>query len=275
MREVIITGASRGIGRALALALANEGEPTRLVLSARDRASLDGVQAEVQACSAHQVICVEGDLSSVAGARSLGERLASLARGQSILVHNAGLWPSSRELSPEGFERAFVVNHLGPMAMQAPLLAQGKLRRVLVVGAGLMIKGRFHAERTPYGADFSSWRTYCDTKLCFAVGMRAVAREHPELDVLVIHPGVVRTDLGARGSLLGFLLRFAKRSWEDPAITGQRLARVMARPRWGEPSQAQWMNQEQIEPWPQIAEDEGTRAAVEEATRQFLSPRIA
>ena len=47
--------------------------------------------------------------------------------------------------------------------------------------------------------------------LCFALAMRDVAAAHPELDVVVLHPGVVRTDLGARTGPLGWLLSLVKR----------------------------------------------------------------
>ena len=97
---------------------------------------------------------------------------------------------------------------------------------------------RFDAERTPRGLDFSSLRTYANTKLCFAVAMRDVAAQHPEVDVVVMHPGVVRTDLGARPGLLGWLLDRIKRGWESPETCAERLARVLSKERWSPPADA-------------------------------------
>lgn len=268
MSDLILTGASRGIGRALALALAGR-HGGRLLLVARDRARLDSLAVDIEARGG-RAVAVPGDLSSLREARALGERLATLVEKDATLVHNAGLWPYQRELTPDGLEAAFVVNHLAPLAMQQPLLDAGLLRRILVVGAGLMIKGRFDAARTPTGEDFSSVRTYCDTKLGFAIAMRDVAAAHPEIDVLVLHPGVVRTDLGARPRLVGLVLSLMKRFWESPEKCAARLVRILDRERWSPPGEARWMEKEEEQPWPAVAEDEAMRRAVREASGRLL-----
>jgi NAD(P)-dependent dehydrogenase (short-subunit alcohol dehydrogenase family) len=269
MADLILTGASRGIGHALALALA-ERRDDRLVLVARDRARLEALVTAVEQ-KGGRAIAVPGDLSSLAGARALGHRLAETVTPGATLIHNAGLWPSKRELTPEGLETAFVVNHLAPLVMQRALLDTGRLRRVMVVSAGLILKGRFDAARTPTGGDFSSIRTYCDTKLCFALAMRDVAAAHPELDVVILHPGVVRTDLGARSGPIGWLLSLVKRGWESPEVCAARLARILARERWSPPGEARWLIEENEQPWPAVAEDAVTRRAVRDTTARLLA----
>lgn len=250
--DLILTGASRGIGRALALALAAPG--LHMTLLARDGAALAAVAAEVRARGAGVAVAV-CDLNDVAAAAAAGAALVDVARG-AVLVHNAGLWPSRRELVRTAwgaFERAYVVNHLAPLALQQPLLAQpGALARVVVVSAGLIALGRFQPAKTPVGEDFSSLKTYAHTKLCFAAASRVVARAHPSVDVVALHPGVARTDLGTRGGLLGAVLKLVKRNWEDPAITGARVARVMSQPE-RTPGVARYFVEETPAPWPSSA----------------------
>lgn len=270
MADLILTGASRGIGHALALALAEQQLGNRLVLVARDRARLEALAAAVEQ-KGGRAIAVPGDLSSLAEARALGQRLADTVTPGATLVHNAGLWPSQRVHSPEGLEAAFVVNHLAPLVMQQALLEAGRLRRIMVVSAGLIIKGHFDAARTPTGDDFSSIRTYCNTKLCFALAMRDVAAAHPELDVVVLHPGVVRTDLGARPGPIGWLLSLVKRGWETPEVCAARLTRILARERWSPAGEARWLVEEEEQPWPAVAEDEATRRAVRDTTARLLT----
>lgn len=265
MTDVILTGASRGIGNALALALADR-QAGRLHLVARDPVKLDVIAAQVR----HRDCLVRhyvADLSSLESARALGTRLAEAVQPGAILVHNAGIWPSQRELTGDGYERAFATNCLGPLALQKPLLEKGTLARVLVVGAGLMVKGRFDAERTPRGDDFSAFRTYCNTKLALATAMHDIAEAHPEVDVAVIHPGVVRTDLGAREGLLGSVLSLVKRRWEPAELCAARLSRVLERPRWSSAGQARWLFEESEQPWPSEATAAKTRAAVRSAVR--------
>jgi NAD(P)-dependent dehydrogenase (short-subunit alcohol dehydrogenase family) len=269
MADLILTGASRGIGRALALALAERREE-RLVLVARDRDRLSALVAEIEGIGC-RAVAVPGDLSSLSEARALGQRLADIAGDGATLVHNAGLWPLKRVLTPDGLETAFVVNHLGPLVMQRPLLEAERLRRILVVSAGLIALGRFDAARTPRGDDFSRFRTYCTTKLCFALAMRDVAAATPAVDVVVLHPGVVRTDLGALGGPLGWLLSLIKRRLEAPEVCAARLARILARERWSPAGEARWLFEEDERPWPAVAEDPVTRRAVRDTTARLLA----
>ena len=133
-----------------------------------------------------------------------------------------------------------------------------------------MSKGHFDAQRTPRGADFSKLRTYANTKLAMAVAMRDVASAHPELDVLVVHPGAIRTELGAREGAFGSVLSLLKRSWATPRSGGERLARILARPRWNRPGDALWQVEEQELPWPAIADAAARVAAVRLATSSVV-----
>lgn len=263
----VVTGASRGIGRALAVALARRASPEdRIFAVARDRARLATLAAEAPPC-----VPVVADLSTVAAARASGEDLARRLSPGAVLVHGAGIWPSRRELA-EGLELAFATNCLAPLALQAPFLEAGALARVMVISAGLLVKGRFDGARTPTGEDFSALRTYATTKLAGAAAMRDAARAHPDVDFLVVHPGVVRTDLGARDGVLGRVLELVKRRWEAPEVCGERLARLLDRPRWERrPGEAPWFVEEAEAPWPDaVARDAG---AVREAVARLLDRR--
>lgn len=140
---------------------------------------------------------------------------------------------------------------------------------MLVIGAGLMVKGRFSAERTPTGQDFSAIRTYCTTKLAGAIAMRDVARDHPEVDLAVVHPGVVNTDLGDRRGLLGWLLRRIKRRWESPEDCAARLTTLLSAPRWQTSAgEAPWYVEATPAPWPEAADRDA--AAVRKAISSWL-----
>lgn len=259
MQDVIVTGASRGIGRALALALA--GGDRRLLVASRDGSALDTLVGEIDARKG-SAVAVPGDIGSVNGATELGERIGTIARPGAIVVHNAGVWPSRKVVDERGLEEAWRVNVLGPIALQRALDDTGVVSRVVVVGAGLMVKGRFDPQRTPRGDDFSAFRTYATTKLCAALVFSALAERRPDLDVLVVHPGVVRTDLGARTGLLGALLSWVKKRWESPEACAERLAQIVARDRWSSPGEARWMFESTVADWPAPADDPALRASV-------------
>ncbi len=261
----IVTGASRGIGAALVKALADgPASGQRLFVLARDEERLASLRAPNI-----ELVSLRVDLTRVADARRAGHELAERVVGKVVLVHNAGLWPSQRVLV-DGIEAAFAVNCLSPLALQAPLLDRGVVSRVLVVSAGLLVRGRFNSKKTPVGDDFSAFRTYCTTKLAGAAAMRDVARSHPQVDFAVVHPGVVNTDLGARQGFLGWLLGRIKRRWESPETCARRLVGILEQARWEDtPGAAPWFFESSRQPWPEAVERDA--AAIRQAVQRHFS----
>ena len=112
-KTIVLTGASQGIGRALALALA-EQRP-RLVLAARERAALEVVEGECRAKGA-EVLVVPTDVADEAQCRCLVEQAVARFKVLDVLVNNAGIGMIARfdalsDLSV--YERLMKVNYLG------------------------------------------------------------------------------------------------------------------------------------------------------------------
>ena len=112
-KTIVLTGASQGIGRALALALA-EQRP-RLVLAARERAALEVVEGECRAKGA-EVLVVPTDVADEAQCRSLVEQAVARFKVLDVLVNNAGIGMIARfDALPDlsVYERLMKVNYLG------------------------------------------------------------------------------------------------------------------------------------------------------------------
>ncbi|HSD28297.1 MAG TPA: SDR family oxidoreductase [Vicinamibacteria bacterium] len=112
-KVVVVTGASQGIGKALALELA--GQRPRLVLAARDEAALEAVAAGCRARGAEALV-VRTDVADEASCRALVERAVERFGGVDVLVNNAGMGMLARfedvtDLSL--YERLMRVNYLG------------------------------------------------------------------------------------------------------------------------------------------------------------------
>jgi NAD(P)-dependent dehydrogenase (short-subunit alcohol dehydrogenase family) len=90
--------------------------------------------------------------------------------------------------------------------------------RIVNVNAGLYVFGRLDLEHTPYGHDFSMFRTYCNSKLAGVIATREMARrlEGAGVTVNALHPGVIRTGLGETPGLLGRFLNLAKAILKTP-----------------------------------------------------------
>src|SRR4051794_14877242 len=133
-RTAIITGASRGLGEALADALADRG--WALVLDARGAADLEAVGARLRARGA-TVVTVPGDVTDEGHRWQVVEAAEALGRVE-LLVNNASLLgpspqPALRDYPVDQLERVYAANVFAPLA-----LAQAAIR-VLAAGSGAIV----------------------------------------------------------------------------------------------------------------------------------------
>ena len=185
-KRALVTGASRGIGRAIALALAAEG--ARVVAGyRRPGPEAAAVERELKEHHGH---AVQADLAEPGGPRRLAEQCGSLLGGLDILVNNAGAMSQQPydELPPDEWERLIGTNltavHLLVQAA-LPLLADGS--SIVNIGSGLALAGM--PGRAPYTASKAG-----------LIGLsRSLAKElgPRRIRVNLIAPGIVETDLTA------------------------------------------------------------------------------
>lgn len=220
-KTCVLTGASSGIGRALAPRLSAEG--LDLVLVGRDAARLEEAAAAARAMArtGTRVTTLAADLSTLAGARGLARALLETVPRIDVLIHNAGILPTSRRLTADGFEEAFATNHLAPFVLNRALrarLVESAPARIVQVSAGLYVKGRVDLENGPVGLPFGAFTTYGTSKLWNLLATLELAGELAESGVTVnaVHPGVVRTRLGDMTGVKGALLSLVKRLWDTP-----------------------------------------------------------
>lgn len=217
-KTFVVTGATSGIGLALACALA----PTagRLVMVGRSEARLQTAVAEVWA-HGHgglNLVPVLGDLATLGGSQSLAAQLDQLPRID-VLIHNAGILPSHLKITPDGFEESFATNHLAPFVLNRILrqrLVASAPSRVVQVSAGLALGANVDLEGDPVGARFEPMSTYATTKLWNLLATLDLAADLQESGVTVnaVHPGVVRTQLGEGAPGVPGLE--ARRRWLSP-----------------------------------------------------------
>ncbi|MCB8944481.1 MAG: SDR family NAD(P)-dependent oxidoreductase [Ardenticatenaceae bacterium] len=217
----VITGGNRGIGYEIAKALALQEADVVMVSRNREQgqAALAQLQAEVKQGKATLIV---GDLSTIASTRQLADVLLGTLARIDVLINNAGVWPLKKVVNDDGLEVGFMVNFLAPFMLSHLLqerLAVSAPARIVHMNAGLYVRGKVDLDKTPYGADFSRIRTYADSKLC---GVLTLAQEAAKfaphgVTVNMIHPGVVNTDLGQMGGVMGWLLKQIKHRWLTPA----------------------------------------------------------
>src|SRR5690349_8267270 len=119
-RTVVVTGASSGIGRAAAVALARGGD--RVILLGRDPGRLAAAADEVRAAGGSTPPTYRADFAVLDEVRAVGERIAAEHEQIHVLANNAGRLAGARRLTVDGFDPTMQINHLGGFLLTHLLL---------------------------------------------------------------------------------------------------------------------------------------------------------
>ncbi|MEU7069303.1 SDR family oxidoreductase [Streptomyces narbonensis] len=196
MAVAIVTGASKGLGRSLADALAGRGWD--LVLNARTARALAESAAALRAAHGTRVVALPGDVGDAAHRRSLVDAARGLG-GLDLLVNNAAVLgaaplPRLEDQPLDGLRAALetnVVAVLGLVQESLPLL------RASDAGAVIMLSSEAAVE------SYATWGGYGATKAAVDLLAGVLAVEEPGLRVWAVDPGDMETDMYAAAEPAG------------------------------------------------------------------------
>jgi len=214
----VVTGASRGIGRATAEGLAELGATLVLVCRGADDGS--DVAAGIIAAGGHPPTVVLCDLSSQASIRLAAAEILGRWPRLHVLVNNAGVLLRTRETSVDGFEMQFAVNHLAYFLLTNLLLGAlkaGAPSRIVNVSSGAHQGGRIEFDRLQSERRYDPIRVYSMTKLANILFTHELTRrlEGTGVTANAVHPGVIATRLLA--------------TYLDVPLVGAAIARAFGR----------------------------------------------
>ena len=199
--RILLTGATGGIGRLTAEALAGKG--ARLALVGRNPDALEPLCDRIllEGGDAHPVIA---DISTAAGAEAAAADAARHLGGIDLLINNAGVMYTPRQQTADGFEMQFGTNHLGHFAWTGQLLdrltsVQGS-RIVTVSSIGHRLRSRIDFDDLQAEKGYNRVSAYGRSKLAnlfFTYELqRRLAAAGAETAALAAHPGGSDTELG-------------------------------------------------------------------------------
>lgn len=194
-RTVLVTGAGGGIGRETARALARMGATA--VIGARDLARAQPVVDEIVR-SGGRAVGLALDVSSLGAVRRAAQQLAAAHPVLDVLVNNAGVITRRREVTPEGHERMWATNFLGPFLLTLlllPALRRGTSPRVVNVTSVAQQRGRIHWDDVELTRRFHPFAAYAQAKLALVLFTRELARREPAVAANAVHPGGVYTGI--------------------------------------------------------------------------------
>ncbi|GAA2722422.1 MULTISPECIES: SDR family NAD(P)-dependent oxidoreductase [Streptomyces] len=201
---VLITGATQGLGRGIALDLAARGHT--VLLHGRDRARLEAVAAEAAALAGGgDVRTYLADLSDLDQVRAMTAAVRAAEPRLDALVNNAvaggGAEPLHRELSRQGHELRFAVNHLAPYALVRGLLPLLKVSApARVVNVASIGQEAIDFDDVMMEHDYEGLRAYCRSKVALLMATFALAAELDGTGVTVnaLHPAHLMDTDGLR-----------------------------------------------------------------------------
>lgn len=198
-KNVLVTGATSGIGFEASVELARRG--ARVVLVGRDPGRTEAALKEVKARSGSaEVSSLLCDFSSQADIRRLAETVLARHDRLEVLINNAGAVNKTRRLTVDGIETTFAVNHLGCFLLTnllTDLLVRSAPARVVSVASAAHRQGTLDFDDLGYERGYSILRAYSRSKLANVLFAAELARRLAGTGVTSnsLHPGTVATNI--------------------------------------------------------------------------------
>jgi retinol dehydrogenase-12 len=204
----LITGATSGVGKVTAQALAGMGG--RVIGVGRDPKRCTEAGTEIRVTTGNQEVdFLIADLSVLAQVRRLAQEFKDRYSHLDVLVNNAGAFFLRRKITPEGFEKTWALNQLSYFLLTNLLIDDLEARapaRIVNVASGAHYGGRIHFDDLNLKRGYNGWKAYCQSKLANVLFTYQLARllEGTGATVNSLSPGFVATRIGHN---TGFLIK--------------------------------------------------------------------
>jgi NAD(P)-dependent dehydrogenase (short-subunit alcohol dehydrogenase family) len=265
-----VTGASAGIGRATAIALARRG--WSVIGVGRDLARISAAEAEIRAAAAPEakVGFVRADFTRMADVRRAAGEIRTLATRIEVLINNAGGVRDRLVVTPDGTEATFAANHLAPFLLTRelhPVLEAtarsrpaGTVRVVAVSSSGHAFCPGMHWEDLNLLDNFSTAAAYCQAKLANLLFTRELNRRAAADGIVAqcMHPGVVDSNFMAHADEV--MRAFMKtQTPQTPEHAARTLVFLATSPEAGRDGGRYFHDEREVAPAPQALDDAAAR----------------
>jgi len=197
-KTYLVTGANSGIGKVTARTLAANG--ATVIMVCRDRARGEAARAEIRRETDNEKVeLLLADLSEQRQVRELAEHVKKRFSELHVLINNAGVWKDKRELTADGIEATWAINHLAYYLLTEELLDLLKASapaRIVNVSSDYHFRGQLALSDVQLSQSYSGGSAYGQSKLANVVFTYELARRLTGTGVTAncLHPGAVNTN---------------------------------------------------------------------------------
>ena len=215
-KNILITGATSGIGRSTVLALSSMGASVTFIARNKDKAEI--LLKELNTKSKNKAAYILADLSSQKEVKSAAKEYLKMNRPLDILINNAGLINLKRRETIDGFEETFAVNHLAYFSLTNLLidkLKESESARIINISSGAhQFVKRMNFDDIQSEKNYKPFKVYSYSKLANILFTRKLSEilKDDNITVNCLHPGVVATGFASQNDskFQKFLFKLSK-----------------------------------------------------------------
>lgn len=195
---ILVTGATDGIGRQMALELAKMGY--KVLVHGRNKVKSEVAATDIRKASGNEAVnAVHADLTDFKEIKSLAEAVKSQYDRLDVLLNNAGVFENKKIILPNGLERTFMVNHMAPFTLTLELLdlLKSTPNASIVNVSSIAQSGSIDFDNLNGEKYFDPYNAYAVSKLENVLFTYKLAQMLKENGVTAncLHPGVINTKL--------------------------------------------------------------------------------
>ena len=223
-KNIVITGATDGIGLAAAVSIARKGYRIGLVGRNPQKGAI-AREKIISLTGNDQLDFFEADLSSIKNVKSLAEQIKTKYSSLDVLLNNEGGANRYKIITEEGLEKTFATNQMNYFVLTTELLgllSETSGSRIVNVASNAHIGSTIDYSNINAEKEYSFWKAYCVSKLMNLMFTYRLASIQDKVSVNALHPGFVDTNIaGNEGNFIKKIVKFGSkifaRSVEDGA----------------------------------------------------------